>query len=410
MFADDLVLLSESPQGLQNCLNRLKDYTEKWNLTVNINKTKIIIFNKGGHKFSKFSFWFGGEKIEITQQYCYLGIIFTACGSFTAACRNLLDKASRAFFKIIQLNTRDHAQLTLRLFDSLVTPILTYAAEVWGPLAAHNINKKDFKTICDSINVEKLNIKLCKYLLGVNRKSVNDAVRGELGRYPLLITILGHSMKYWSRCESLDETTLLKQSLIDSTLHNSKDDNWCQCMQSILTKFYGSNLLDTMKVEYSNSWLYAINCSKKLRTYCTFKNDFVMENYVLIHDLRTRRCFSKLRISAHGLAIETGRYCRPPTPAENRFCILCKNHSIEDEYHMVMECPQYVNERDSFIKEITSFSIVKFEPTRSVFIQIMNYIQGDTEFSGSVCKYINACFVRRDATVLQITARPAGGP
>ena len=52
MFADDLVLFSESAPGLQNCLNKLNTYTKKWNLKVNINKTKVVVFNKGGKNWN----------------------------------------------------------------------------------------------------------------------------------------------------------------------------------------------------------------------------------------------------------------------------------------------------------------------------------------------------------------------
>ena len=45
MYADDIVLLSKSAKGLQTLLCRLEDFCNKWNLKVNINKTKIIIFN-----------------------------------------------------------------------------------------------------------------------------------------------------------------------------------------------------------------------------------------------------------------------------------------------------------------------------------------------------------------------------
>ena len=48
LYADDLILLSESPNGLQLCLNKLDIYCNKWNLEVNISKTKIMVFNKSG--------------------------------------------------------------------------------------------------------------------------------------------------------------------------------------------------------------------------------------------------------------------------------------------------------------------------------------------------------------------------
>ena len=52
MYADDLVLLSQSALGLHNSLGKLKEYCLKWKLTVNIGKTKIMIFNKCGRTLS----------------------------------------------------------------------------------------------------------------------------------------------------------------------------------------------------------------------------------------------------------------------------------------------------------------------------------------------------------------------
>ena len=46
MYADDIVLLSNSKEGLQNSLFNLKEFCDSWNLKINIEKTKIIIFNR----------------------------------------------------------------------------------------------------------------------------------------------------------------------------------------------------------------------------------------------------------------------------------------------------------------------------------------------------------------------------
>ena len=43
-FADDLIIFSDSHTGLQNALNNLKKYCYDWQLTVNVNKTKILTF------------------------------------------------------------------------------------------------------------------------------------------------------------------------------------------------------------------------------------------------------------------------------------------------------------------------------------------------------------------------------
>ena len=45
LFADDVALFAHSPQALQSLHDDLYMYCKAWNLTVNTNKTKIMIFD-----------------------------------------------------------------------------------------------------------------------------------------------------------------------------------------------------------------------------------------------------------------------------------------------------------------------------------------------------------------------------
>ena len=82
MYADDVVILSESAAGLQNKLRKLENYCADWCLDVNIDKTKFIIFNKA---IIKSTFKFQNEFIECVKSYRYLGLYFSASGSFSYA-------------------------------------------------------------------------------------------------------------------------------------------------------------------------------------------------------------------------------------------------------------------------------------------------------------------------------------
>ena len=66
-WAGDLILISKSKEGLQEHLNTLADYCEEWKLRVNIDKTKIIIFNKGGRLLKKEVFSYKDKVIENSQ-------------------------------------------------------------------------------------------------------------------------------------------------------------------------------------------------------------------------------------------------------------------------------------------------------------------------------------------------------
>ena len=73
-YADDLVLISHSAEGLQKALSVLAEYCNKWLLSVNSKKTKVLIFQKKCRKsifielwveiisfFPDSPFWKGGD-------------------------------------------------------------------------------------------------------------------------------------------------------------------------------------------------------------------------------------------------------------------------------------------------------------------------------------------------------------
>ena len=67
-WADDLVLLSTSQKGLQKCLDNLMDYCKQWSLTVNVSKTKCMVFGKGKIKNLKYD----NAKVEQVDSYNYI--------------------------------------------------------------------------------------------------------------------------------------------------------------------------------------------------------------------------------------------------------------------------------------------------------------------------------------------------
>ena len=77
LYADDIVLLSTSQQGLENCINTVKDFSKAWRMEVNLNKTKVMIFNKKVQTLT-YNFKHGKGTLECTNTYPYLGISLTS--------------------------------------------------------------------------------------------------------------------------------------------------------------------------------------------------------------------------------------------------------------------------------------------------------------------------------------------
>ena len=174
LFADDLLLISETSSGLQNCLEQLGNYCNKWKLNVNINKTKAMIFSKGKKDFTKFKFTFQDIQIDIVEKYKYLGIIFYFNGNLKHAADDLYNKGLKAFFSLRKKFSNFSElpfNISMKLFDTLIKPIITYGSEVW--ISDYKINL----TSIDQLPIEKLQHKMLKQVLGINRYTLGQTYK-----------------------------------------------------------------------------------------------------------------------------------------------------------------------------------------------------------------------------------------
>ena len=94
-WADDLVLIPTTKDGLQNQLNVLNDYCSDWTLTVNAEKTKTVIFNKTGATLKKHQIHYDGELIKTVKYFSYLGITLDSNGKFHTAINELSKKLQK---------------------------------------------------------------------------------------------------------------------------------------------------------------------------------------------------------------------------------------------------------------------------------------------------------------------------
>ena len=99
LYADDTIVLAENAYELQKALDAVHECRVMYKLTVNIKKTKIIVFSRG--KVKRFpTFKYGNNTIEVVSDYIYLGITMNFNNKFTKAMKKL-DRGRKALFSML---------------------------------------------------------------------------------------------------------------------------------------------------------------------------------------------------------------------------------------------------------------------------------------------------------------------
>ena len=132
--------------------------------------------------------------------------------------------------------------------------------------------------------------------------------------------------------------------------------------------------------QYLQTWNTSVQNMTKLDYYKRFKTEFKYEGYLDdISNDTNRTNLTKLRLSAHNLEIEAGRYLN--IVRENRFCKICNLRVVESEYHFLLCCPIYRNIRCKYKKNSSFPNISKFNSiiTSSNKITITNVAKYITE-------------------------------
>ena len=99
---------------------------------------------------------------------------------------------------------------------------------------------------------------------------------------------------------------------------------------------------------FMQNWRERLEGSSRANFYNSI-TQFQLQPYLEnINVFKYMQAFSKLRMSSHRLAIESGRWVRPTRiPIDERKCSLCQ--VLEDEYHFVLECNVYAELRYKYI-------------------------------------------------------------
>jgi hypothetical protein len=408
LFADDLVLMAETPQELQLLLDALCLFCRANGLTVNTRKTEVVVFNKQ-QGIPNAEFRYNGDKLIISDQFLYLGLLFDSAKGIVTAPDKLVSKGKRALWALVRRCYAlgiERARMHDYLYQTLVQPIFNYGCELWGPMvtrtndltgiAGRSPTCKEVDGTALMFGRMSLGIKASGGYAGIGPLS------HELGKpFPsVAIMWLRQAIRFWNRTRIKDQSELVKWALMENCLlaNNGVTDCWTANFKNCVTDAQLPFSLDpachinehTMLSNTQLLWWQGAVLPRaaedaiaapdnniirgisddsrggfmKLTYYHWFCGgpppvDRTRLFWYHLHEKWRLRAIARLRLGMLDLAIRRGRF--NAVPRSERICTICEGHttqqrSREDEFHTIFECPSLQGVRDDFPSLFTGVS------------------------------------------------------
>ena len=200
LFADDVVLISDTAEGLQRMMTAAGEWSRDWMLKINFDKTKVVHYRRGATPRTNTVFNIQGSTIEIKDSYRYLGFDISETVNHTNGVKILNTSASRALgqvtAKYFAYNGMSHRTFKC-MYDMLVAPVMDYSAPIWGA------TKYDF---CSTTQNRAM-----RTFLGVGRCTPIPAIYGDMQWTTPFTRHRVAMVRYWCHLARMPRSRLAKR-------------------------------------------------------------------------------------------------------------------------------------------------------------------------------------------------------
>ncbi len=399
-YADDIVLLADSPENLQKLINIVQNWCTKWRLIINPGKSKVVHFRNPPKQRTSFEFKLcdNGPELEIVDKYKYLGLFVDEFLTFKGAAEILSSAAGWALGGMINkykyLKEMNYKTYT-KLYENLVCPVMDYASAIWGT--------KSFDCM------ESVHRRAIRFFVGVHRLSPIPGYIGDMGWYSNRIRWKIEMVRLWNRLINTDNNRLVKKIFLYDinahSVHNKSnfsaqvkqiccDVNLKECFTN-KTNIDLTTVRNVLFQKFSQEWLDSTRNMSKLDIYCNVKSDLKVEKYLELNISKYEKSLlSQLRYGILPLRVETGRFVNERR--EDRICKLCNLNQVEDQLHFVFHCPLYAGNREELYRK-ARLSIQTWDQLSD----IDKLCQLFTEVPRNLGKYVKNSFVLRRQTIFK---------
>ena len=177
--ADDMLLLSLSPNGLQQMMTICYEYSCQWRYDYNASKCAVIVFNETEHAFKRCTrVWqLGKDEVKERDSYTHLGIICDKYQSEGKNVKNACNKLKSTFLGLLNIGLHEkglHPLTSLKIYTSIVLPKALYGSDIWFNLSKNQL-----------LELERAHRFCLKHIQCIPRQSRTVVCLSLLGKAPI---------------------------------------------------------------------------------------------------------------------------------------------------------------------------------------------------------------------------------
>uniref|UniRef100_A0A670HYS7 Reverse transcriptase domain-containing protein n=1 Tax=Podarcis muralis TaxID=64176 RepID=A0A670HYS7_PODMU len=343
LYADDAAIISRSRPGLNYLLRKFSDYCSGNGLSINYEKSKILVFER---RFSQSKWVLDGHNLEQVKYFSYLGLTFHHTGSWKHHWQTSLQKAEitkLAIHRFFFTKGGKYVPAALRVFNAKPVSQLLYAANVW-----HN---------GDLPKLDGFQAKFIRSLLQVPNCVPNSVLLLEAGECPISARAWWAALRHWLRISVFN----LGKGLYQHLTNEEFVSKWQKTMAKKATsiglsppQLYYLGYEGAQKVLKQRLWDNAhSDLRSRSHAVCSplaagVQYGYVFELTSYIKNLTVpnyRRLFTKARLNVFPSAVLDGRL--RGVPYQDRLCSCAQD--IDSINHILLHCAKYEQARAELI-------------------------------------------------------------
>ncbi|EJD36320.1 hypothetical protein AURDEDRAFT_24529, partial [Auricularia subglabra TFB-10046 SS5] len=351
--ADDLLLISLSPQGLQKKMNAFYHWCRENFMVINALKSSVCIHGPRPHVTPQFRF--AEEIVEIHAQYSYLGITIRSDtrNMFAEHYKIKARKSSAAAHAVLHIDAMVE-NLPPRagriLYMARVDPILTYGCEIMP----------DIDPALARLLAEVQTMYL-RRLLRVHDRSVLAPLYTETNVDPLSFRRIDFALRFLKYALDRPPETYIRAAVRECiALTSAGHQGWLMDLQLVILQLRGSGRLPQLADLSAETT--QIDTNKKLYLLRNRKGPVLaLRRYLLLENAQHRKAMTRILLSCHALAVERLRWpqrYRARVDFDDRLCRFCLT-SVETPEHILLKCganAQITELRMAFLTELRASS------------------------------------------------------